>query len=606
MADIAQVGALAARATDESRSAGESKVDRVDLARRLQGVIHDVRSRRLQMEDEWLKAHDAWIGVQTYTFYESEFKHFIPAFRRTIERTVNRTVDQLMPHAEFYQIYPGNERDTQADEAMIATHRYMDWLLSDWVKIRKVAKQLARSYYLYSRCITKNTVRVYDMPQIQEGRIQGRIQQVWPHTRAVDAFTFYLWPETATSIEEATVCFEDLIIPWQDYDAMQRAQPDVIDPIDATDLRPPVYPFHVAQRLDRVGMVTPEGVRGLSQDSPVKQAFVQLSEVYFKVGGGRWVMGWLVWNLPEIKFTRLHFTAYHRPPYRMAVARELPGQHYTPGLGQDIESLQILLNDQFNQAEESRAVASGPPVIIDPARVKRADTYIFGYRRKWFGDPEGVKVMDIPDTSVAAYRASQFTLAYMEGFGPTGLAQGQPTRGTPRGSAAVSQLVALAGSDIVADARTIEEECLTPTLQDLYDLTCAFVPPLQIVQIPGAENFEPQVTTAAELFGGWKFKWMGAGRVQDRQADAQQALAFLQTLANVAGELPAQGFQVDWGQLVRVLWKDVLGERRLANVIRQMSPDEQARWAQMQQMAQGQPGGNRPPGPQAALPTGGA
>ena len=460
-----------------------STVSREDLALRFQGVIHDVRSRRLQMEDEWLKSHDAWIGVQTYSYYESEFKHFIPAFRRTIEKTVNRLTDQLIPHREFYQVFPGNEADDQADRDMISVHRYMDWLLNDWIKIRKVVKQAERTFLLYSRCILKNTVKVYNIPQIREGAITGSIQQVWPSTRAVDPFTFYLWPETATSIEDSVLCFEDVIMPYQEYDEAQRLQPSVIEKVDPDTLRPPIYPFHMAQRLDRVGMVTPEGTRGQSADSPVKQHFVQLSEVYFKGAGNRWIMGWLLWNSDKVRFVRLNLSRYPRPPYRMAVARELPSQHYTPGLGQDIEGLQVLLNDQFNQAEEARAVASGPPVILDPARVKRAESYVFGYRRKWFGDPAGVKVMEIPDTSVGALRAVQFTLAYMEQTGPTGLGAGQPVRGTPRGSAAVSQLVALAGADVVDAAKTIEEECLTPTLQDLYDLTCAFVPDLQIVQV---------------------------------------------------------------------------------------------------------------------------
>ena len=159
-----------------SRDATRDTYDKVSLARNFQGVIHDIRSRRLQIEDEWLKSHDAWIGVQTYSFYESEFKHFIPAFRRTVERTVNRTCEQLMPHHEFYQVYPGNERDEQADQDMISLHRYMDWLLNDWIKIRRVAKQLIRTFYLYSRCITKTTVKVYAIPSITEGVISGSIQ----------------------------------------------------------------------------------------------------------------------------------------------------------------------------------------------------------------------------------------------------------------------------------------------------------------------------------------------------------------------------------------------------------------------------------------------
>lgn len=580
------------------------KVDREDLARRFAATTDDVRARRLQIEDEWLKAHDAWIGVQTYSFYESEFKHFIPAFRRTIEKQVTRMTMQLMPHHEFYQIYPGDETDAEQDKEMVGIHRFMDWLLTDHIKIRKVAKQLVRTFCLYSRCISKNTVRVYDMPKMSQGRTTGTVQQVWPTTRAVDPFSFYVWPETSTSLEDSIMCFEDIIMPYQEYE--EQVALGLADPIDQADLSPPVWPWHLSQRLDRVGLVTPNPMdRSLSGDhgqGPARQAFVQFAEIYFRGAKNRWIMGWLVRNVTGgPKFTRLHFSRYPRPPYRMAMARELPNQHYTPGLGQDIEALQVLLNDQFNQGEEARAVASGPPVILDPGKVKRADSFVFGYRRKWYGDPTGVKLLEIPDTSVSALRAAQFTMAYMEGFGPSGLMQGQPPRGTPRGSAAVAQLVSMAGADLVDAAKTIEEECLTPTIQDLFDLVVSFTPELQIAQIPGAEGYRPKLMTMNEVFGGWRFKWAGASHFQDKQADAQQAMAYFQNLIRMSDLLHQQGWKVDWATLNRILWKDILGERRLANILQQMTPEERQQelllQRQMQMAAMQSRGGSSGPTP---------
>ncbi len=237
--------------------------------------------------------------------------------------------------------------------------------------------------------------------------------------------------------------------------------------------------------------------------------------------------------------------------------------------------------------------------MLDPARVKRADTFVFGYRRKWYGDPTAVKILDVPDTSPSALRAAMFTLQYMEGFGPSGLMSGQPPRGTPRGSGAVSQLVSMAGADLVEAAKTIEEECLTPSLQDLYDLTVAFVPPEQIIQIPGAEGMAPLITEAKALFGSWYFKWAGASRFQDKQADAQLALGYLQTLSRLAALLPQQGYKVDWATLTRILWKDILGERRLAQVIQPMSPEEIRAYLGMQILMQRSQGGGQgsPMGP---------
>ena len=584
----------------------EKEIDRKELAVKFKSVIAEIRGRRQAVDEENLKAHAAWIGVQTYSYYESEFKHFIPAFRRTIEKTVTRVMEQLMPHAEFYNIFPGSEMDDTSDAGLVPTHRYMDWLLTDHIKIRRVVKQLVRTYLLYARCIVKNTIRLYDFPKMKMGKVEGSIRQIWPTSRAVDPFAFYIWPETASNIEDSVIAFEDVVIPFQEYQEAVAANPD-ITPINQDDLQDPVWPESLTQRLDRVGMTEPKAFfAGGETDKKnlAKQHFVQLSELYFKGAQGRWLMGWLVWNIKEGPiFTRLQFNRYPRPPYRLSVARELPSEHYTPGMGQDIESLQVLLNDQFNQGEEARAVSSGPPVILDPARVKRADTYIFGYRRKWYGDPAGVQMLQVPDTSQSSLRALSFTLAYMEGAGPSPLMQGQTPRGMPRGSQAVSQLMSMAGADLVDIATSIEEDVLTPTIQDLYDLTVAFTSEDQILAIPGAEDFKPIVLSMNEVFGGYHFKWAGSKRFQDKQADAQQAMLFMQNLMRMGDTIAQEGWKIDWATATRVLWKDIIGERRLANIITRMTPEEiQQRAQMMQMMMQAQGGGPtaRPkPGPQA-------
>ena len=40
---------------------------------------------------------------------------------------------------------------------------------------------------------------------------------------------------------------------------------------------------------------------------------------------------------------------------------------------------------------------------------------------------------------------------------------------------------------------------------------------------------------------------------------------------------------MDWATLSRIMYKDILGERRLANVIQQMSPEEVQQMIQQQQ-----------------------
>ena len=105
--------------------------------------------------------------------------------------------------------------------------------------------------------------------------------------------------------------------------------------------------------------------------------------------------------------------------------------------------------------------------------------------------------------------------------------------------------------------------------------------------------------TMSDLFGNYAFKWVLANRFQDKQNDAQMAMQFFQQLAHVAPDIANQGYKVNWAQISRVMFKDILGERRLSDVISQMTPEEMQQYVQNQQaMLAAQ--GNKAPGPKPA------
>src|SRR3990167_4900903 len=149
------------------------------------------------------------------------------------------------------------------------------------------------------------------------GRWSGRPSGPSTSTPAVSS---RIQSRSLTSLEEATLCFEDVVMPLQEYE--EAVTLGLAAPLDPTELKPPIYPTHLAQRLERVGMTTPDAANsGTTRDIPGRQQFVQLSEMYFRGTDNRWIMGWLVWNITRPEFKRLQMSRYPRPPYRMAVAR---------------------------------------------------------------------------------------------------------------------------------------------------------------------------------------------------------------------------------------------------------------------------------------------
>lgn len=542
--------------------------ERSDDAQALGPKIIDIRQRRRPTEDKWLLAHAAWRGAHTRSFFVSEtFKHYLPAARRAIERHTTRVTQQLMPSNEFFEVYPGDDADVLQGRQAQGARAYFYHLLTKRIKVYGLTKRAVRCFNLYGRAITKTGICI-------EGT------DIWPTWRPVDPFMFFVWPETASRIDDAQMVFEDVLMPWETYQEFVRDGRARDIPPD--ELGEPTWPLHITQRLQYGGISTPSSTQGETPSKPpgVKAAvrFVALTEVYFKMNGA-WSMRWFVWNAQPSPLQVREMDGLARPPYRMAVARELPGEQYTTSMMDDLEPFQVMANDQVNLMLEGQAMSFGPPVVVDPGLNPNHAQWTYAPRKKWLGTPEAVDVLKIPDTTRAGLQAVQTTLGLIDGFaGSSPLAEGTPTRNMPRAGFAVSSLLQLALSDMRDVAQLVEDEILTPSLADMHELVKRFVPPEQVMKIPGTADYAAMKVDGAELAKDYAFKWVGALQAQDYQVRAQRMIAFVNVLmkglAPIQQTLQAAGMQLNLAEVLTRLWREAMGERGAETIIKRMTPDE--------------------------------
>lgn len=562
----------------------QSTAQRRALADTLAPKLIEMRQRRRTIDDEDLNSYACWIAKRTRFMYDSEhFKHYIPAGRRAVERNVIRATQMLYPSSEYFEVYPGDEISLAAGKQAESVRAYMVHLIETRFKMRRVITQLIRCLYLYKRAIVKNDISVIDVPNVRYGGFSGGVRQIWPATRVVDPFSFYVWPETAVDYEDAEIFMEDTMMPWSTYQLNVKRK--VCDEIKRSDLTAPEWPYHLQVRMAYSGLTTPQsstsggaptlydggGNKITKRPARPDEEFVAISEVWCKLGG-RWYQAWLAWNVAQgPSVVRLNPSPYPDPPYRVGLARPLPNQHYTNGLMSDIEPLNVWLNDVVNQSEEARTQAGLPPTVINTALVSRTDNFVWGPRRKWLVDGDAnqaVKVLDVPDTSPTSQRQTQFVYGLIQALGGGGtIAEGQPGRNMPRGSNAVNNLISLSMADIEDIAKVCEQEILTPSLYDWFRLTLAFVPPAQVMAIPGARDFGPRTMTVNDLYGNWAFRWVGSLQAQNLQTKTQQHLVMGQLLAKAQMNLQAQGWAINWGVWAKRLWREGLGERGAESII---------------------------------------
>ena len=559
-----------------------------NIAEQLGAMCVNVRQRRQPREERWLNNHACWRGERNdrAMFHSDTFKHYIPVVRRAIERAVVRGVQMLVPSPTFFEVYPGHEYDTMQGLGADSVRAYMQFLLTNKIKIKRITGQLFRCLALYHRAIVKNTLTVTDQ-NVSWAGYQGRLQEVWPHTRVVDPFAFYVWPETATDMSEAVLIFEDVMLPYAEY--QQYVQLGVTDDIPRGELTAPEWPRHLTRRLASEGLSEPSAIGvvlgpdgttvGVRSGGTVEPAgtFVALTEAWFTLRGQYRVMAWLVWNAQGgARCVRLQLNPYPEPPYRMTLDRSLPGEHYTSGVMDDLEPLQILFNDQVNASEEARVLTTFPPIAVDRGRVPRTEQIKWGVRKVWnVADPTAIRIMEVADVGQSSNRAVAQTLGLINALGVGGgLSEAQPTRGLPRAGYAVSNLISLAMADIKSMCEAIEEDVLTPTLHDLHRLTLAFVPRTQLIMIPGTQDYPPRAIDVSQIEGNWNLVWVGSQQNQDIQGRSERMIQFLSGLGKVEPSLMRLGWKINWPPLTKRAWRDGLGERGIEQFIVPMTPEE--------------------------------
>lgn len=526
-------------------------------------MVKLVQGRRRMVEERWMAKLDCYNTKHRDQGFKGEwFNHYLPAARRSLERFTIRCKQMLFPSPDFFEVYPtidgAHELGSQAESWKV----YMQWLFAQRIKMRSVVTQALRCYGIYERAVVKTYLEM------------GPDGLLWPTVRAVDPFNFYVWPETETELYRAQMVFEHTMMPYEHYATL--AGMGVVDEIRRDELTTPEWPQHMTHRLSQQGISNlidgSAGGRDLTTLRANEMGIVSITEMWFKQRE-TWVQALIVWNVDRgPRVVRLNFQ-FPQNPYRMAVARELPGSLYGSSMMDDLRALNVVLNDQVNMTLEGTATALFPPTAVDPTGVARNEHLVHRPRAKWMVPPNSIKVLEGQSNPTAGYQGIQMVMGLLDSYsGSNPLAEGTPTRGMPRAGFAVSSLIGLSMSDIRDTAEVIEDSILTPVLADVARFT-RLLPPQQIIKIPGTEAMAQGILRVQDLNAGdYMFRWVGTLQAQDMQVRAQRMLSLLGTLAKVYPSMIQQGWDIDFGVLGKKLWRDGMGERGADSIIIPRTP----------------------------------
>lgn len=531
---------------------------RDDLKAQLNADLTDqlieIRDRRRWMHEQWLRAHRVWMG-QGYEnrFHASDTStatYNIPFVRKAIERTVVRAGKLLTPNGKQYEVRPIGD---VSDEKLANVDVFMTFLLNKKIKKKTNINQLVRSLILYNRCHLKTSVMV-------------RNRQVWPTQRVVDPFCFYLYPETAVTIDEADFVFEDFLISYERYKTYVGM--GIVEDIAVSDLTAPIWPDHLSQRLSHQGLSegNPRTLPTTEGKEQHQTPMVSLTEVWL-TREDRLHQCYIVHNKKRPGIVSFFPSQYDEPLYRSVVQRSLPNEAFTNSMMDDIVELEGLTNDQLNKFQDAVDWEQG---FTFAAAGKRRDSWKAKGRAVWeMEDPrEDAVFVQPPVTSTNQLRSWQILLGLVNAMGATGtIAEGQPGRNMPRSGDAVSKLVNLAMADTQDISELIEQEVLTPALGDIYTVCHKFIPDEQLIKIPGGKALSRAAMRKEDFAGDYDFEWVGSLQFQDEQIRAQRMMIFLNMVPQLQPMVQQMGYTFNVVELLQTVWRYGLGERSLQKIV---------------------------------------
>ena len=240
--------------------------ERSSLLDKLEPVVTEVRRRRSVIEQSWLVRHAAWMGVRypgRYFYNSKNFQHYLPVGRRAIERTTVRVRQLVVPDNDYFEVYPGDPFDVANAQSAESVTAWMAYLFDHKVHVKRLVSELTRCFLLYDRAITKSSIQVCKYSEDPEGKLKRT--EIFPSLRAVDPFSFFVFPETVTDLGMSQLVFEDAMYSIGDYREAVEASGGLVKEIDFKDLTKPEWPTYHQTRLALTSITDPTVVAGFDE-----------------------------------------------------------------------------------------------------------------------------------------------------------------------------------------------------------------------------------------------------------------------------------------------------------------------------------------------------
>lgn len=590
--EVSPPGSLVPFPNSDINFADDEKVKQW-ISENLTPLITYVRDDARPQQEEWARIRRMVNLVrEPGEGYQGVSDTYLPAYQKALETSVSNLSRGLFPSDTYLD---ADAVDPMFELAAPAAKAWMVYQLETAAKLRSELKPFLRSLKNYGLGVMKvwwqqqpkslKGAKMTRLPAISDLLYTYGEKQAWTcagaRTKARSVFSWYCWPSTVNSIEEASLVFEDIQVSKQYALEQQRLKrwknlESVLN--NADDMA--VMPYLEEQLAEvhesgntavnvRMGeLATWSIVTECWLLMPVPDALYVGDEVKGSPVPVKVVMAGGVC----VSATRNPFW-HQKSPYLIQRLNENTDLLFSVGMGRAAEGPQQLINDFMNQTSDNATYGLNPIIKVNPNVMMEEAEPLAPGRTYSMTDPNGM-VFDRPPIEQMQYGLQMVNqlITFMNDLsGVPAVLQGTGAKGgakTATGSQILQSNVKGEMQDLIED---IELRVLMPMMLMIHSLGQQYETAERFFAISGGEKIQ---FTRADLEGEFAWRWVASSQAVNQQMRAQSSIQFAQLAASMVPLLQAQGKMFNPEPLLRQVWESGLGNRNFDKLIVPAAPPQ--------------------------------
>lgn len=514
-------------------------------------ILWWTRSQRASLEDEWDRVRN--MNVQQHDEgqkYIGRSNAYVPSYAQARKALVSQLARGLFPSDEYMSV---EGQDGVPEEDVQAVLKLMKNQIQRAARMRRGIKPYLRQKVDLGLSVAKlfyqgeeaNLKQVRRDPAAQLQALMYEPGERMNYCEGLkfeprNAFFWYIYPTTASSLDDAQVIFEDILVPLQLIKDKVRKGHWLNGGRAENAPTPPQYNANIQRMLDAQA-----DLAGTPESNPVGGSDIAALRVVTEV--------WVALPLPKKALTAGEEVGDFVPckvvmcgdepvevrrnpfwdqqhPYVADQNEWEVGSFYTRGQGHKAAGLQYLVNDFTNQLNDCGVYSLNPVVLSNPSLFTGPITPIRP-GANWQGtDVDGMAKFITPPPELMQHgllMAKHYDAMLEEKIGAPPIVQGTGTGGakTATGSQTLQRNAMNPLQDEVED---LEGSTMVPALHKGWKLVQQYMPAERMRAICGRD-----VKVSREVLDrDYLFTWMASSQAANQQVRAQQIMQLLSIVLN--------------------------------------------------------------------------